>query len=108
MYASRLLFIGFSRTNKLGEYLKTEGELLPSSQGRIRCEALPDEVCGEREQARPRVCEHEFRELLIQLANGNQSSLELRNGDGNVVFALKASQWRLENLSGRKLTSSSE
>ena len=43
----RLLFVGLSRSGKLGEHLKTKGELFPASQGGIRRETLADEVCGE-------------------------------------------------------------
>jgi hypothetical protein len=88
---SRLLFVGLSRSNKLGEYLETEGELLPAGQGMIGCKTFPDEVGSERKQAWPRVREHEFRELLIQLMEVYQSTLEQRNGDGNVIFTLEAS-----------------
>ena len=95
----RLLFVRLSRSDKLGEYLETEGELFPASKGRVGCEALPNKVCGEREQAWPRMCKHEFRELLIQLVNADQSTLDQRNSDGNVVFTLEANQRHPENLS---------
>ena len=62
---SCVLFVGLPRSNELGEQFKTEGELFPASQGRIGCEALPNEVGGKRKQAWPRMGEHEFRELLV-------------------------------------------
>jgi len=71
-----LLFIGLSGSDKLGEDLDAEGKLFPTGQGRIRCETLSNEVCGEREQARSRMGEHKFSQLLIQLMKGNQPTLE--------------------------------
>ena len=95
----RLLFVRLSRSDKLREYLEAEGELFPASEGRVGCETFPNKVCGEREQAWPRMCEHEFRELLIQLVDSDQSTLEQRNSNGNVVFTLEASQRHPEGLS---------
>lgn len=89
---SCLLFVRLSRGDKLGEYLEAEGELIPTSKGRIGCEAFPNEVRGECEQAWPRMRKHEFRKLPIQLVNTDQSTLEQRNGDGNVVFTLETNQ----------------
>ena len=85
------LFVSLARSGKLGEYLKAEGELVPESQGGIGCETLSNEIRGESQQARPRMGKHEFRQLLVQLPNRDQSTLEQRNGDGNIVFTLEKS-----------------
>ena len=87
-----LLFVGLPCSDKLGEYLETEGKLVPTSQRGIGREALPDKVCSVRKQAGSCVCIHELSQLLVQLLKGDQSALEQRNSDGNVVFTLEASQ----------------